>query len=395
MRQHRQSPARARRRAASRAERAPRARRVAAAARASAARRSLSCSRRPAPRSASSSPTGAAACSSVSSSTCDHDRLSRSVARLARARLHDGRRRGDGARSSALAPALGLSGVAPNEALKEQGRGVAAIAASASATSWSSCRSRCRSRSSSPPGLFARTFVTLATRNVGFDRESRWSSSPTSTADAHRVPSPALRRRELFERARQRRGRCPACRRRRSSFTSPLATAGWNTRIVVPGTPMLTGRQRMSWVNVVSPGWFDTYGVRLSPAATSSAATAMARRRWRSSTAHSRQRFFNGRQPDRPAVFDRRTERSRRSPTRSSASSKTHSTDRCAPRCCRRCIPRGQFKDRAVSRRHDRRSRRDGSPIEPGAQPGRRARTRRLARGAHLPHAVGSGSRAR
>ena len=50
-----------------------------------------------------------------------------------------------------LAPAVGISGVAPNEAIKEQSRGISTTAASAFATRSSYCRWRCPSRSSSPP----------------------------------------------------------------------------------------------------------------------------------------------------------------------------------------------------------------------------------------------------
>ena len=48
------------------------------------------------------------------------------------------------------------------------------------------------------------------------------------------------------------------------SFTTPVARGGRNTQIVVPPDSPLGRRERMSWVNLVSPGWFDTLGLRLT-----------------------------------------------------------------------------------------------------------------------------------
>ena len=71
-------------------------------------------------------------------------------------------------------------------------------------------------------------------------------------------------RSEWFEQLRQAAATVPGVSHAASSFTSPLAPAGWNTRIQAPAGSTLTPRQRMSWVNAVSPGWFDTYGVKLA-----------------------------------------------------------------------------------------------------------------------------------
>ena len=159
-----------------------------------------------------------------------------------------------------LAPALGISSVSPNEALKEQGRGVSfdrrlgvrnllvVVQVALSLTIVVAA------------GLFARTFVSLATRNAGFDRERVLIANIGTTTQG---ADSALRRRELAERLRQAAAEQPGVTQAAASFTSPLGRGGWNTGIVVPGTPMLPGRERMSWVNAVSPDWFDTYGIRL------------------------------------------------------------------------------------------------------------------------------------
>ena len=110
--------------AAPRAERAAGARRVSAAARASAARRVGLCWPPPAPRSAWPSRSGAAASSSRSSrrrATSVYLDLSFDW-RVLGFTMRRGRR--DRARSSASRRPLGISGVAPNEAIKEQSRGI-------------------------------------------------------------------------------------------------------------------------------------------------------------------------------------------------------------------------------------------------------------------------------
>ena len=134
----------------------------------------------------------------------------------------------------------------------------------------------------------------------------------------------------------------------------------------------------MSWVNAVSPGWFDTYGVRLSAGRDfDERRSAVARRRWRSSIAHSQRdsstaqnpvgRQFATREPrsgvtvyeivglTEDALYD--SLRAEMSPTM--------------------YMPLGPVREPAADITLARpRCRRQA--IESRAQPGRRARTRRL-----------------
>jgi putative ABC transport system permease protein len=161
-----------------------------------------------------------------------------------------------------LAPAVGVSGVAPNEALKEKGRGmnyerrlgvrnalvVVQVALSLTLVV--------------AAGLFARTFYSLSMRDAGFEPDSVLvvnANVLTSTSG----PKPEARRRELYEEFRHAAATVPGISQVAASFTSPLAGWGWNTGVVVPGIVGPTGMQRLSWVNAVSHGWFATYGVRL------------------------------------------------------------------------------------------------------------------------------------
>lgn len=156
-----------------------------------------------------------------------------------------------------VAPALSVSGLSPYEALKEQGRGA-------------SGERRARLRQALvvlqvalslmlvvTASFFTRTLVTLTTRDVGFDRE------PLLIATLS-VKQPVGQRLAVFERLRDAAAAVPGVSSAAISYTTPVGRAGWNTRIVVPPDSSLKGRERASWINAVSPGWFKTYGIRLA-----------------------------------------------------------------------------------------------------------------------------------
>jgi predicted permease len=158
-----------------------------------------------------------------------------------------------------LAPAIGISGVAPNEALKEQGRGVSYDRRLGVRNTLVVVQVALSLTLVVAAGLFARTFFSLTTRNAGFDRD------PILIVNVDVQQSGVARdqRVEWFERLRQSAASVPGVTQVAASFTSPLARAGWNTRVVVPPDSTLTPRQRASWVNAVSSDWFTTYGIRL------------------------------------------------------------------------------------------------------------------------------------
>jgi putative ABC transport system permease protein len=156
-----------------------------------------------------------------------------------------------------VAPALSVGGITPQEALRVHGRAAAG-------------GRRFSARHASVvlqvalslvlvvgAGLLARTFVGLATRDAGFDR--RGVLLVTARVDQNPLEEPA--RLELFERFARAAAAVPGVRAAAACFTTPTASAGWNTMIAVPDGSALTRRQRMTWVNVVSPGWFSTMGV--------------------------------------------------------------------------------------------------------------------------------------
>jgi putative ABC transport system permease protein len=159
-----------------------------------------------------------------------------------------------------LAPAIGMSGVAPNEALKEQGRGISHDRRLGLRNGLVVLQVALSLTLVVAAGLFARTFFSLSTRPTGFDRD------PILIANVNVQQSGVApdERREWFERLRESAAAVPGVSSAAASFTSPLGSAGWNTAVVVPAGSTLTPRQRMSMVNAVSPGWFGTYGIRLA-----------------------------------------------------------------------------------------------------------------------------------
>jgi predicted permease len=105
--------------------------------------------------------------------------------------------------------------------------------------------------------LFIRTLSSLTSRDVGFDRQ------PVLIA-AVSVKQAAEQRPDVFDRLREAAATVPGVSSAAVSFTTPTGRAGWNTRIVVPPDSPLKGRERASWINAVTPGWFKTYGLRLT-----------------------------------------------------------------------------------------------------------------------------------
>ena len=157
-----------------------------------------------------------------------------------------------------VAPALAVSRLAPNGVLKEMGRG-------------GSLDRRSYVRQASvvlqvalslalvvAATLFTRTLTGLLTRDIGFDRRG----VVLVAADVSRNPARGQARLDVYDRFVRAASGVPGVAVAAASFTTPVAPAGWNTPIAVPPDSPLTRRERMSWMNAVSPGWFDALGLR-------------------------------------------------------------------------------------------------------------------------------------
>jgi predicted permease len=105
-------------------------------------------------------------------------------------------------------------------------------------------------------GLFLRTFSRLAGRDLGLESDGILLVQ----LDAQRSPVPPERRGGLFTRAQTAVAALPGVASAAVSRMNPVSGQGWNAGLEVEGHPPPSGRERMAWMNAVTPGWFGTYG---------------------------------------------------------------------------------------------------------------------------------------
>jgi putative ABC transport system permease protein len=156
-----------------------------------------------------------------------------------------------------VAPAMTTRRLAPMDALKEQGRGAGGG----------------RHRLTSPlviaqialsvvlvvgAGLFLRTFASLLTRDIGFDREPVLLAN----VDVQRSQVDETRRADLYAQLAEAASQVPGVERAAASLLTPVSGMGWNNAFEVPDQPNLSIRERLSFINAVTPGWHSVYGMR-------------------------------------------------------------------------------------------------------------------------------------
>ncbi|MGB2715214.1 MAG: ABC transporter permease [Vicinamibacterales bacterium] len=157
-----------------------------------------------------------------------------------------------------VAPALRATGVQPNEALKEQGRGVigerfglgnllVVVQVALSVVLVVAA------------GLFVRTFSSLANVNLGFEHKPIL----VANVNAQRLQLDPLQRPDLFERMRDAALTVPGVTDAAVSAVTPVSGSTWNNVIEIPGAPSSPERERMTNINVLTPTWFRTMGTRL------------------------------------------------------------------------------------------------------------------------------------
>jgi putative ABC transport system permease protein len=108
--------------------------------------------------------------------------------------------------------------------------------------------------------LFVRTLAALSSVSLGFQPDGLMTivvnTRPERLTRAEQL--------QLYDRLRDAVAASPGVAGAAVSVLTPVGTARWNT--VVEPTPLtaaLTDRQRLSNVNIVSPGWFDTFGMHV------------------------------------------------------------------------------------------------------------------------------------
>ncbi len=164
------------------------------------------------------------------------------------------------------APALGVSQVAPGDALKEQGRGVAGDRRVSLRSALVVTQVALSLVLVVTAGLFMRTFVSLVRTPLGFDPRPL----VVMNVDLQRSAAPSSDRAVLYERLREAAAGTPGIESVGVSVITPISGSGWNAPIEADGraasSQPTTGdarRRNMSWVNAVSPDWFATYEMRL------------------------------------------------------------------------------------------------------------------------------------
>ena len=108
-------------------------------------------------------------------------------------------------------------------------------------------------------GLFLRTFGRLATLDIGMDRHAVL----VVDIDTSRITASPEARLALFERMRETAAAIPGAAGAGLSLITPVSGAGWNGPVELRDRPDVTPRNRLTFFNSVTPGWFGAYGTSL------------------------------------------------------------------------------------------------------------------------------------
>jgi putative ABC transport system permease protein len=159
---------------------------------------------------------------------------------------------------SGIAPALATSGVAPIEAVKQQGRGSPDRRPARLMSGLLSAQIAVSIVLMVAAGLFVRTFVSLTTRSAGFDRDRVLLVDLDTGGSA----VPPARRVSVFNDVTAAVQALPGISGAAVSMTTPIGGQGFVGRVEVSGGAALPddGLGGNAFANVVSPGWFSTFG---------------------------------------------------------------------------------------------------------------------------------------
>ncbi len=157
------------------------------------------------------------------------------------------------------APALRATRVPPQDALKSGGRSIAGKGRLSLGNLLVIAQVALSLVLVVGAGLFVRTFVSLAYQDHGFE------SAPVLMArvNAQRLQLEPEQRGAFFERLREAAAGVPGVESAAASAITPVAGGMWNTEVQLAGSPPRSGRDRMSYVNLVTPDWLHTFGTRL------------------------------------------------------------------------------------------------------------------------------------
>jgi predicted permease len=153
-------------------------------------------------------------------------------------------------------PALRAARVEPNEAIKEQGRGVAGERRTGFGGALVVGQVALSLVLVVAAGLFVRTFSALSHLDLGFDRDNVLVVDVGSSQIDLKPAGQAA----LFDRLLRSVAAVPGVAHASLSVITPASGAMWNGVVDVPGAPAMTEEERTVCLNFVTPDWFATYG---------------------------------------------------------------------------------------------------------------------------------------
>jgi predicted permease len=158
-------------------------------------------------------------------------------------------------------PALRATRVLPNEALKEQGRGVVGEGRFGLGNALVVIQVALSLILIVAAGLFMRTFSSLSNLNLGFNR----TPVLVAAVNAQRLQLEPADRPAFFERLRGAAAGAPGVATAALSAVTPVSGSTWQFGVdAIDGVPVPEGDGRRSvFVNLISRDWFSTYGTRI------------------------------------------------------------------------------------------------------------------------------------
>ncbi len=154
------------------------------------------------------------------------------------------------------APALRATRLQPNDALKAQGRGVIGDGRLGAGQVLIVLQVALSLVLVVAAGLFVRTFSLLAGQDLGFhSRPVLVASVEIQSARIDQTQRPELFRQLLAAAA-----AVPGVSMAALSEVTPLGGNTWNNTIELPDGPAMPASDRLAYFNMLSPGWFQTYG---------------------------------------------------------------------------------------------------------------------------------------
>ena len=158
-----------------------------------------------------------------------------------------------------IAPAMRATGVAPSEAIKEQGRSIVGESRFGFGSLLVVAQVALSLVLIAGAGLFIRTFSTLSNVRLGFEPEPILIVN----VGARRSAVSAAERPLLYERLREAAAGVPGVRSAALQNLVPLTNSSWDTLLENPPGLSLPEKDRAVHMNEVSVGFFATYGTPL------------------------------------------------------------------------------------------------------------------------------------